>query len=151
MEAKGMERIVFKTSETAELTRIQKKRLEQWDYRGIVKATGVPSAGRGTPRIYTLKDLIMLAIVREFSNQRIPLESLKQPLSILKSKLPNNDELYNIPLKPYYFAANSNTGIVTDNFEAIQKKIESGELLYVIDITRLQEDIVNDIKEKKLA
>ena len=151
IEVSPLKRTAFLTTETAALLNINKKRLEQWNNRGIIKATGLPSAGRGVPRLYSLKDLLMLMMAKELTQNGMQLESLRDPIKKLYDRLPDDHELYNIPTKPYFFAFNQDTEVFTNKLKEICEIMEQQEGLLVINVTRLQKKVISALQEKQLA
>lgn len=69
--------LAFSTREARALTGVSLRRLQYWDETGFIRPSVAAREGRGSPRLYSFRDLVQLRIVARLRNQ-LSLQALRK-------------------------------------------------------------------------
>ena len=64
---------VFGSAEVSQITGISCRQLAYWDITGLLKPSIRPESGRGSRRLYSIRDLVELKIVMRLLNNSLSL------------------------------------------------------------------------------
>jgi DNA-binding transcriptional MerR regulator len=76
----------FRSSEAARLAGLTRRRLDYWDRAGLVRPSVLPASGRGSARLYSFRDLVLLRAVGELRSQGAPVPVLRQVVRTLAAQ-----------------------------------------------------------------
>ena len=68
----------FPTTLASKLTGISIGALDNWDRRGILKASVKPAGGHGVSRIYSIRDLVAISVIATLRAEQLPLRVLQR-------------------------------------------------------------------------
>jgi DNA-binding transcriptional MerR regulator len=104
----------FPTPIAAKLTGVSVATLDNWDRRGLLKASIQPAGGHGVSRVYGFRDLIAIRVVCELRAEGIPLQALRKVVAYLCART---------GLSPTEALAATN--LVTDGRDVYEVKVEA--------------------------
>jgi predicted RNase H-like HicB family nuclease len=114
--------LVFGRQKVMNLVGLTRMQLAHWDKAGVVKPT-VGATGKGTRRGYTFPDLVQLRVAKHLREEGISLQKIRKSLAWLRKHYPK----VKAPL--------AELRLVTD-----------GETLFVLDLERDREKIIDTLK-----
>lgn len=66
------------------------RRIDTWVRGGLIQASGRPSNGKGTRRLFIFSDLVEIRVLRGLTERGVSLQSLKEAISKLRRLMPEN-------------------------------------------------------------
>jgi predicted RNase H-like HicB family nuclease len=89
MSATDLKSEVFNARQACAITGITSRQVTHWDARGVVKPSVCPASGRGSRRLYSYIDLLVLRTVRSLREQGVSLQKVRKCIQYLRRRFPD--------------------------------------------------------------
>lgn len=77
--------LLFTAGEVQDLVGVSQRQLTHWDASGLIHPGGKTAHGRGSRRMYTLRDIIQLKVIMRLRSAKLPLQRVRKALSVLET------------------------------------------------------------------
>jgi len=136
----------FNTKQVCQITGVTPRKVRYWDHKGLVKPSMAPASGRGSRRLYSYTDLLALQTVKQFREEKLPLQRIRKCVRYLRKNLPDISQ----PLTVCTLIANGETILlVTDEQNLIDTVRRPGQhvLSLRLDIAGLDRELRNRVTQ----
>ncbi|MCK9374990.1 MAG: MerR family transcriptional regulator [Syntrophobacterales bacterium] len=128
------------------LTELTYRQIDYWATTGVV-IPSVPAAGKGSRREYSFKDLVALRVAKKLKKDGISLQKIRKALDWLRKQ----DEFKDLrqPLAELRFVTDGETLFVTDlerDREKIIDALKQGQLVFSVALGKIIEDLHGEIR-----
>jgi DNA-binding transcriptional MerR regulator len=139
----------YTSKQVTTLTELSYQTLNLWAKSGFIKPSIAQAAGRGSERVYSLQDLVVLRVARELRKNGISTRSLKDVIK----KLRQQKELGNPLTKAQLVIAGSDVLIVNrgDELTSFLREPGQGCLSFVLDMEPAFREFAAEAKRSKTA
>jgi DNA-binding transcriptional MerR regulator len=144
MADSGPQYDAFNSLQVMALTGVTRKQVIHWDQKGIIKPSVRPATGRGSQRLYSYEDLLLLRTARALRDRGLSLRKILRCVSFIRKHLPDRSG----ELGRFQLATDGATvGIITDDGTLVDAGGARGELM-LIDIARFDRELRQAIEGK---
>jgi len=126
----------FSSAEVSQITGISCRQLAYWDITGLLKPSVRPALGRGSRRLYSIRDLVELKIIIRLLNSSLSLQRVRNSLQFIKV-LPE-------PLEDVIILTDGNTIYLYKDKEIFLDTLNQGQTVLRIVV----EDLITELEEK---
>ena len=127
---------VFGSAEVSQITGISCRQLAYWDITGLLKPSVRPASGRGSRRLYSIRDLVKLKIIIRLLNNSLSLQRVRSSLQFIKA-LPE-------PLEDLIILTDGDTIYLYKDKENFLDTLKQGQAVLRIVV----EDLLTEVEEK---
>lgn len=75
----------FSSVEVSQITGISCRQLAYWDATGLLKPSVRPASGRGSRRLYSIRDLVELKIIMRLLKRSLSLQRIRSSLQFIRA------------------------------------------------------------------
>jgi len=126
----------FSSAEVSQITGISCRQLAYWDITGLLKPSVRPALGRGSRRLYSIRDLVELKVIIRLLNSSLSLQRVRNSLQFIKV-LPE-------PLEDVIILTDGNTIYLYKDKEIFLDTLNQGQTVLRIVV----EDLITELEEK---
>jgi len=126
-----------------EITGVSRMQLQHWDRTGVVRPSIRISAGKGSRREYSFKDLVQLKVAKRLREEGISLQKIRKALEYLRKNFPD----VKAPLAELRFLTNGvDIFVLTDNPDIILDALK-GQFVFSFALGELIDSLRGTIKK----
>ena len=126
----------FSSAEVSEITGITQRQLAYWDSVGLVKPSIRPASGRGSRRLYSVRDLVELKIIIRLLGNSLTLQRVRSSLQFIKA-LPE-------PLEGLIILTDGETIYLYKDKDLVLDALKQGQIVFRIVV----EDLIAEVERK---
>jgi DNA-binding transcriptional MerR regulator len=136
----------FPTKHVCRITGLTKRQVDYWDRTHFIKPSVSEAAGYGSTRLYSLRDLVQLAVAKKLKDRGISLRKMRKILSFLSKSLflpPSPAEVRRLRL----VSDGESLFRLTDNPTAVLDESEGYDLVFVIALGEIIAEVQSEIEQ----
>ncbi len=126
----------FSSVEVSEITGITHRQLAYWDLTGLLKPSVRSASGRGSRRLYSIRDMVELKIIMRLLNHSLSLQRIRSSLHFIRA-LPD-------PLSDLVILTDGETIYVYKEKDVVLDTLKQGQMVLRIAI----EDLVTEVEKR---
>jgi DNA-binding transcriptional MerR regulator len=136
----------FSSAEVSEITGITHRQLAYWDLTGLLKPSVRSASGRGSRRLYSVRDMVELKIIMKLLNHPLSLQRVRSSLRFIRA-LPE-------PLADLVILTDGETIYLYKEKDLVLDTLKQGQIvlrIVVEDLIAEVEKRVDEVAMPKLA
>lgn len=140
------QRLNFPTKHVCRITGLTKRQVDYWDRTHFIKPSVSEAAGYGSTRLYSLRDVVQLAVAKKLKDRGISLRKMRKILAFLSKSL-------FLPSRPAevrrlrLVSDGEKLFRLTDNPTAVLDESEGYDLVLVVALGEIISDVQTEIEQ----
>ncbi len=130
----------FPTKHVCRITGLTKRQVDYWDRTHFIKPSVSEAAGYGSTRLYSLMDVVQLAVAKKLKDKGINLRNMRKILAFLSKSLLLPRELGGLE-RLRLVTDGESLFELTENPTAVLDESDSYELVFVLALGRIILDV----------
>lgn len=127
----------FTITEVAKIVHITRRQLAYWDITSLVEPTVKQASGRGTRRLYSLEDILIVRIVGRLLDIGLSLQRIRKSLAFMKS-LPD-------PISDLALLSDGQTIYICKSRDLVVDTLRHGQIVLKLIVADLLREIEREI------
>ena len=129
----------FNTAKVSEITGVSSRQLAYWDRIGLLQPSFKKALGKGSRRLYSLRDLVELTIIARLLDSRVPLQRIRKSFSCIRS--------LSIPLSELEIVSNGHTIYACKTGDFVVDTLRHGQTVLKLVVA----DLMREVEERAAA
>ncbi|MDR0789041.1 MAG: MerR family transcriptional regulator [Bifidobacteriaceae bacterium] len=132
------ESIGYKAKSVCDITNVTYRQLDTWTTSGLINASVCLGEGSGKHRLYSFSDILLVKLIKEFSNLGISTQKIRSVIESLRKR--GVDDLSSISL-----FSDGVSVYECKNNEEIVDLLKGGQGVFGIAVGKIQENLEQDV------
>lgn len=134
----------FTAQEVIACSGISYRRLDYWLGLGIIKASGRSKVSRGTPRLFTFRDIVEVRVALKLTDSGLKISSLRKSLKSIRGQLPKLEA----PLATERLVTDGKSLFrYVPEFEALESMDDYGQFAFSFALGEEVRAVVKEVKK----
>jgi DNA-binding transcriptional MerR regulator len=136
----------FPTKHVCQITGLTKRQVDYWDRTHFIKPSVMEAQGYGSTRLYSMRDVVQLAVAKKLKDKGISLRKMRKILSFLSKSLflpSGQSEVRRLRL----VSDGESLFRLTDNPTAVLDESGGYDLVFVVSIGEIVREVQSEIEQ----